>query len=178
MMTAEPAFDPPYPIQAVFAYRRSQIQKYIWKLKYYGHKPTAELFSYILHDILQEMIFEASLWQPARRIIVIPLPNSKERRHERGWNQTELIAGNVKNIPIDTSLLVKIRDIPRQTLLSREERLQNIKNCFEVTDQDKIEDTIVIIFDDVVTTGASLFEALKTVEKAQAFQVIALALAH
>ncbi len=70
--------------------------------------------------------------------LIIPLPLSKQRRKERGWNQSELLCKAIIRHDLSHSfsyqdkILIKIRHTNPQTKLSRHERLENLKDCFAI----------------------------------------------
>jgi len=65
-----------------------------------------------------------------------------------------------------------------QTGSNRDERKENIKGAFEVTDKKKIAGKNIILIDDVYTTGATINECAKTLIKAGAQKVAVLTLAR
>jgi len=65
-----------------------------------------------------------------------------------------------------------------QTGSNRNERKENIKGAFEVTDKKKIDGKNIILIDDVYTTGATINECAKTLIKAGAQKVAVLTLAR
>ena len=99
----------------------------------------------------------------------MPIPLHKTKFKERGYNQSEFIAKGINNI-----LKKKERfDIVRRTkytksqaLLSPEERKTNVKNVFEIDEVYKISDKIILLVDDVLTTGSTINNcALALLEK-------------
>ena len=73
--------------------------------------------------------------------------------------------------------LKKIKNTKAQSNLNESERAKNIKDCF-VWSGENLKDKIIILLDDVVTTGATLNEARKILRKAGARKVIAFTVAH
>lgn len=72
--------------------------------------------------------------------IMIPVPMNKIKKKIRGYNQTELIAKHFKDcIKIDSKNLVKIRNTKTQSTLSANERIQNVKNVFELKDTNSVK---------------------------------------
>jgi len=76
-------------------------------------------------------------------------------------------------------LLMRVRDTKAQTSLSRAERLENVRDAFTVSDvgRKNLAGRHVYIVDDVTTTGATLSEATRALQKAGA-TVTAIALAR
>lgn len=152
----------------------------MWELKYRGNPKIARLFAEAVAAKLEEI-----REQSPKEIILIPLPSSAARRRERGWNQTELIAARIPpTIPhfaIRTNILQKIHHTIPQARLKNRQRLTNLKNCFALVKnfrQRMPADPLIILFDDVTTTGATFAEALKPFFRAGFTDVYCLAIAH
>ena len=102
---------------------------------------------------------------------LIPVPLHPTRIRERGFNQaTELARPIAKrlNIPLNLSVVQRRVATPPQSDLTRQERLKNIRNVFNVV---KPVDGHVVIIDDVMTTGSTVEELAKTLLRAGAEQV-------
>ncbi|MFA5131443.1 MAG: ComF family protein [Patescibacteria group bacterium] len=114
-------------------------------------------------------------WKPD---YVIPIPLSKKRLRWRGFNQAEIIAREFSshfNYELTLDLKRERHGVP-QASLSESERLANMESAFVWTGRDLNGCTILLI-DDVVTTGATLNEAARTLRAAGASRVCALVLA-
>ncbi len=97
---------------------------------------------------------------------IIPLPLSKNRLRERGYNQThELlrIIAKESNILIDQKSVKRIKATRALSTLNLEERKREIQNAFSAQSMNYKR---VLLVDDVMTTGSSLNELAKTVLKA------------
>jgi competence protein ComFC len=94
-------------------------------------------------------------WSPD---LLIPLPLHRERMIERGYNQSELLARQItaeRGIPCLPDAAWRERYTRPQVGLNRDERLQNVMNAFNA-DSGQCRGRIVLIVDDVLTTGATL----------------------
>ncbi|MFA4890523.1 MAG: ComF family protein [Candidatus Paceibacterota bacterium] len=153
-------------------------KKAIWMLKYRGAKNLAEPLAELLNTRCSTKleIKNAGDW------LVVPLPLSKERLRERGYNQAELIAGHLSQkikIPVCADALVKIKNTPAQvSIKNRKERLNNLKGAFAIKNPETIFGKNIILIDDVSTTGATIREAKKTLKVGGAKKVIALVVAR
>ena len=99
---------------------------------------------------------------------IIPVPISKKRKKERGYNQSTLIAREISKrlkIEINTSCLYKAKDIVAQSTLNREEREQNIKGVYQLKNVKKLENKKILLIDDIYTTGSTLNECSKILRK-------------
>jgi len=104
--------------------------------------------------------------------IIIPVPLSKQKMRIRGYNQTELLAKNIaQSLLVQTKILIKYKNNNSQSLLNREERIENVKNVYKITDMQKIKQKNIILFDDVYTTGATINECARVLKEAGANKV-------
>lgn len=112
--------------------------------------------------------------------IIIPVPISRKRKHERGYNQTQLIAkeiAKILNIKLGNNILIKERDTKAQSELSKKERAINIKDVFKITDYKTIKNMKILIFDDIYTTGSTANECARVLKEAGAQKVGVLTIA-
>jgi competence protein ComFC len=114
--------------------------------------------------------------------IVVPIPLFKHRLHYRGFNQAELIAEEIAEhfkLPIQINTLKrKISRAPQAKISDIEKRKANIENGFGVGPEIKsIGNKIVLLVDDVITTGATLNEAAKILKQNGAREIWALTIA-
>lgn len=111
--------------------------------------------------------------------VIIPIPLSKRRLKERGFNQSEILALEVSKIlklPISLGL-VRIKETKSSIDLSLEERRININKAFLVSDKG-LKGKRVLLVDDVYTTGATVSEAGKTLLERGISEVKVLTLAR
>ena len=117
---------------------------------------------------------------------IIPVPISKKRKKQRGYNQSELIAKELANklkIDLDISSLCKQKDIIEQSKLSKEERVENIKGAYILQKQNYIqnenvlEDKKIILIDDVFTTGSTANECCRVLKQANPKRIDVLTIA-
>ena len=95
------------------------------------------------------------------RGVIVPVPLSRERRRERGFNQSALLAAHLAErwkIPARDDVLIRMSSSRSQTRLTPGERLGNVAGAFSVPAEKSasIRGAHVMLLDDVVTTGATL----------------------
>lgn len=111
---------------------------------------------------------------------VIPMPLSNHRLRHRGFNQALLLARRLAPSKTDSSLLLRIKDTPPQSSLKRAERLASVTHAFKVDPQRRaaVRNAHLVLIDDVMTSGASLFSAAQALRQAGAAQVCAIVIAR
>lgn len=90
---------------------------------------------------------------------IFPIPLAQAKLRKRGYNQSEYIAkgfASVTKLEVDTTILVRQKNTETQTKKSRIERLQNMEGAFVVNNKTAVEGKHILLFDDVVTTGATM----------------------
>lgn len=166
-------------------YQDEKTRLSIWSLKFKNNQKIAKVFAQIIYDFLIEELAELKLSHNFDKPLLIPIPLSRERLRERGYNQVELMAQELFNLDKGNSfdyrknILKKIKNTTSQSHThSKKERENNLKNCFKVVMPKLIKNRNIILLDDVITTGATLNEAIKTLKKHKPKKIICVALAH
>lgn len=174
----------------IYDYRNGTIKKSLWLLKYKGKKRLAKVFAEILYEKILEEFSELSVLENFVAPILIPIPLSPQRYRERGYNQAQLLCEEILkinnlrhgvDIKLEKDILIKSRDIEHQAhIKERRARIQNIVGSFAVKEEkiNLIKNRNIILIDDILTTGATLSEARKTLKQAGVKKVIAFTVAH
>ncbi len=179
---------------SIYSYKDERVWRMIWSIKYKKSVIAARIAAFALLETLS--IYARATFP----IIVIPMPITKRRRRERGYNQCELIVSEIKkmaalsadhietrSICVAYDLLLRTRHKSRQTLKDREGRLESAQDIFEVNTAaavslnmklDGLTDYLLIVIDDVVTTGSTIRDAISTLRKAGFSQTFGLSVAH
>lgn len=111
---------------------------------------------------------------------VVPVPLHRQRERERGFNQSEILASVVarsSRLPVLRKALTRIRATLPQTGKSRE-RARNVRGAFAVGNPEMVKERILLLVDDVLTTGATVNECAKVLMKAGARGVLVYTLAR
>ncbi len=144
-------------------YRHSGIKKSIRHAKYYGKYP-------VYHDIISYLWKRVSpSISPLPTGILIPVPMHRFRKWKRWYNQAEKIAEILSVctwFAIDTILISRTRRTKQQSHLSQSERLSNLSGAFHIQSHHYTPDTPLYLVDDVISTGSTLSEIAKTLQKA------------
>jgi ComF family protein len=100
---------------------------------------------------------------------VIPVPLSRQRLRQRGYNQAAEIARALPGVKVDAFACERTRESPPQMDLPYDERQKNVRGAFRCTRS--LAGLHVAVVDDVMTTGATLDELARTLKKAGALSV-------
>lgn len=90
---------------------------------------------------------------------IVPLPLSKRKQRQRGYNQCDYIAEGVSlktGIPVIKDCIVRTKANETQTHKSRDERWKNVEGIFYLTKPEALEGKHILLIDDILTTGATL----------------------
>jgi len=116
-------------------------------------------------------------FQEYQPVIFVPVSLYPVKLRERGYNQAEAIARGLAEIiaaPVETRLLKRVKNTTTQTKLNAEERQVNMQAAFSVNEKcDPVQGTIVVLVDDVFTTGATLGSAAGILRQAGYGKIIA-----
>ncbi len=145
------------PVQYAMAFLRFSryglTQKLMHKLKYDGKPEIAEILGKKYASDIQT-VKAGIAWDV---IVAVPLHKSKKSR--RGYNQSDYWAQGLADglgIPFESKALRKKTNNSSQTSKSRLDRWENVKDAFEVVQQEVIVGKRVLLVDDVITSGATL----------------------
>ena len=100
---------------------------------------------------------------------IIPVPISSERKNERGYNQSELLAKELAkklNIECVKNCLIKNKNIIEQSKLNKEERQKNIQGVYILKNKEKLINKKLLLIDDIFTTGSTVNECCKILKQA------------
>ena len=138
----------------VFKYEgvvRRSILKYKFKDKSYLYK------TFVNFLLKNEKFFEIIKSYDT----IIPVPISKKRQNERGYNQSYLLAKEIAiktGIKIDMNCLFKTKNIIEQSKLNKEDRMENIQGVYELRNSKHLNNKKIILLDDIYTTGSTVNE--------------------
>jgi len=120
----------------------------------------------LMGDLLIEAIRE-------RIDLVVPVPLSRERLRERGYNQAAEIARHVareRRARLELTIVIRERNTRAQADLPWSERARNVRGAFRC--ERSLDGAAIAVVDDVMTTGATLDELAATLKRAGAARVV------
>ena len=152
-------------------YQDAVLKKALWMLKYQGVKQLAKPLAELVRERIWKKL-ETENW------LVVPVPLSKNKLRHRGYNQAEMIAGELSDNVRADILFKKFHTKSQVEVKDKEERLANIIGSFEIRNPEKIKGKKIILIDDVLTTGATMREVKKVLKEAGAKKVIGVVVAR
>ena len=123
--------------------------------------------SYLYRTFLQIILSTESVCNYIKKFdILIPVPIHKKRAKKRGYNQSELIAKGIA------------KNIKPQSTLSKDMRIENVKNAYRLKKCDIcLKNKNILLIDDVFTTGSTVNECAKILLQTECNKVSIITLA-
>lgn len=148
---------------ALFYYEpSSEVSRIIHSMKYFNHPEAGEFMGRLLAEDIKDTGFFDSI------DIIIPIPLTKKRKRQRGYNQSEEIARGIHGItgiPVMSDSVMRTSFKTSQTKMNHWQRLDNVKDAFKVKNAENLDGKHILIVDDVVTTGATIISCAKEIRK-------------
>ncbi|HSA95018.1 MAG TPA: ComF family protein [Acidobacteriota bacterium] len=122
---------------------------------------------------------EAAIWDGAE--ILVPVPLHRARKRERGFNQSLLLARKMagpRGLGTLKGSLVKVRNVPAQAGLRAADRERNAVGAYALKRPERVRGKVIVLVDDVTTTGATIRECARVLVEAGAKDVRAITLAQ
>ncbi len=139
-------------------YAAPALQRGIHWLKFKGVRTVAPVLARLL---VRDFLKIAPLEQLQREAVLVPIPLHRRRLLDRGFNQSEDVAvalGQLLRMPVD-NLLARPRATFRQSQLPPDLRAKNMREAFVMAAPLPAGKKIIILIDDVATTGETLSAA-------------------
>jgi ComF family protein len=158
---------------AVAAAYSGALRRLVHAFKYDGRQSLARPLAQLLRDRAAGVIADAN--------VAVPVPLHRWRRLQRGFNQAASLAAGL-DLPVCHALR-RTRSTPAQVGLPAAVRRRNVRGAFEsawprVRARRSIEGRVVLLVDDVRTTGATLHECAVVLKDLGAIEVRSVALAQ
>lgn len=127
----------------------------IHRMKFKDRPHVAKVLSKEISDCINERLCDVKF------DIITFVPMIKSEMNKRGYNQSELLANHLEingNPKVEPKLLKKLYIIPKQHTLNESQRQGNVLGVFDLDNTINIKDKIILLCDDVKTTGATANE--------------------
>jgi len=168
----QPADESVVDVFAPFWYE-TPVSDMVLKLKYSADGQVATTMAMFMENTIKGLEFD----------LLIPIPLSKSRLRERGYNQAEVLAkeiSKITNIPVAGDLVVRTRATIPQTNMTDSERRENQSGSFAVVFEKApiVNGARILLIDDVYTSGATTNEVKKVLLENNAKSVAGLFIAR
>ena len=159
---------------ALFFYEsHAETANIIYELKYKNHPEIGEAMGRMVAQEYKVSGFFDGI------DIIVPVPLTRKRQRQRGYNQSIEIARGISQItqlPVCDKVVRRIAFDGSQTRKGRWERNENVEHVFELVDGAATEGKHLLLIDDVVTTGATIISCAQELIKAGDVKISVLAL--
>ena len=140
-----------------------ELQKLIRGLKYHNQKDLAYYQAKFMYDYFLNLDISYN-----KNFEIIAVPLHKNRIKKRKYNHMELVCeefSKLSGYSFNFNLLKRIKDTKPQYKLSKKERLDNLKEAFEFNKDYYNKEKILLIMDDICTTGSTFEEIINILNK-------------
>ena len=151
----------------------------LFELKYHNHPEVGKTMGRMMAEELKATSFFDGI------DLIVPIPLSRKKKRQRGYNQSDWIAWGLSlihisepiGIPTDTTSVVRTKSNPSQTTLDHRQRRENVRDIFAVRHPESLEGRHILLVDDVITTGATMLSCAEAIARAcrVRFSVLSLA---
>jgi ComF family protein len=147
-----------------------RMKEIIHALKYERRRSIAPQLGSLMREVGSPLLADAD--------VVVPVPLHPRREYDRGFNQAEDLARHL-GVPL-ARMLKRVKHTHSQIELPRHARALNVRAAFELEDREAPDHAprVVILIDDVATTGSTLAECAKVLKRAGAQEIRALTAAR
>ena len=157
---------------AGFSYEKPVLHKLLWSFKESSNRAVLPYLSRRLAE-LGPLVVGAQA--------VVPVPTSRQRLRERGFNQASLLAKSFAktiNAPLQEHMLVRTKIGRAQKSLDVLDRHSELKGVFNLAPGSTYVPKTVVLVDDIATTLATLETCAMALRQAGVQRIVGLVLAH
>jgi len=126
---------------------------------------------YLAHPLAEMGNERLAPWLARRRgAVILPVPLHWRRLYWRGYNHAYLLAsrlGRQAGLKVEEGVLRRTRNTDTQYGLTKKQRGENVKAAFAVKAPQMVAGRDIVLFDDIITTGATARECCKELWKAK-----------
>jgi competence protein ComFC len=158
-----------------FGIYEGNLSKAIVLLKYEELEPLGKWFARRLAEIAR------GLPEKFSPDLIVPVPLHRTRQKERGFNQVDLFGKPLARrlgVPYKPVLLTRKRPRPEKQLLHYDERWAAVRGAFVIREGGRVDNSRILLLDDVMTSGATLDACSRALRDAGAKTVAGLTIAR
>jgi ComF family protein len=161
---------------AAWAYyvKSGRMTRLIYRFKYNGIREIGSELGRIYGIALTESGFMDDI------DIIVPVPLHRRKERRRGFNQSLVLADAIAAVsgkPVNSCSLTRVTKTETQTVRSRIERWKNVEGIFAVEDGSSLQNSHVLLVDDVITTGSTIDACTTALSNIEGIRVSAVAMA-
>lgn len=159
-------------LRSVFAYDQNS-KNMIVNFKFFDNLNYVKIFAKWMYQTHKDIFHDVE--------VIIPVPLHRLRLFKRKYNQAALLAkelGKLSNLFYMPFVIKRLSNTKPQSGLSLKQREKNLRKAFSVYNKEVIKDKIVMLVDDVVTTGATVRSCAQAILDCGAREVRVLSLAR
>ena len=147
-------------------------------LKRYPNRRVADYVASQIEDLILDETKELELGLD--NFVLVNLPRGRRARRRYGFDQAELVCGllSERSSLSYAPVIKRTRGASEQKKLDGDKRFRNVRSLFKLTDPEAVKGRYVILYDDVVTTGASMAACVKILTGAGAIGVFCISMAQ
>jgi ComF family protein len=165
---------PPFVRATAYGSYEGALRKLIHLLKYEQVRPAAQVLGRMLGQAIHELAPDFG----SAPVVLLPVPLHREKRRQRGFNQSEIIAREALKLSpskdrmiLNADMLLRRRPTQSQIGLTRHQRRENIRGAFVVAKPADVSGREFLLVDDVFTTGTTVSECARILRRAGASNV-------
>ena len=144
-------------------------------------EPNRRVAGFVARQI-EELIRDETeaLGQGLENFVLVNVPRGRRGRRRYGFDQAEFVCrllsecSSIAYAPV----IKRTRRATEQKKLDVDKRFRNVRSLFRLTDTEQVRGRYVILYDDVVTTGASMAACVKILTEAGALGVFCVSMAQ
>lgn len=158
-----------------FGLYQGNLARAIILLKYEQLEPLGAWFARRLQELAR------NLPEKFAADVIVPVPLHRTRQKERGFNQVDLFGRPLARrlrLPYRPVLLKRERPRPEKHLLHYEERWEAVRGAFAIREGGQVDNSRILLLDDVMTSGATLDACSRALRAANAKSVLGLTIAR
>ncbi len=165
---------------AVFDYGNPIVRRAVWQFKYHRQSAEARALAEYAAPFIAEFLSEILQSTSTQPIVLVPIPQHRNKRALRGYNQSAVLSGwlarSLEGAAVQTLLIKTVPTVPQARTKNKSARIKNIAHSMRA--QELVPESVYVIVDDVMTTGATVNEARRALRAGGGKKIIAVALAH
>ena len=134
-----------------------RLRKSFINYKFNSQRAYSSVFSKLLFNAVSKF------YKPGDFDIIVPVPLSKQRLNERGYNQAELISeelAKMLGVTHTPAAIFRVRNTPPQSSVAGNARITNVHKAF-IADATVVKDKKILLVDDIYTIGSTMEECAR-----------------